>query len=115
MAVRLLRSNFLDGAVFHAYHAFECVVSAAIAAEGVAVPPSHSGRLALFNQIHDQTASFAPTYQRLSYILARTRNEALYFDEVKDIFPGDRFSQAFVDDLLPLVDQFAREAWREIR
>ena len=55
------------------------------------------------------------TFQLLTYVSTNTRNEALYFDEVKDIHPADRFSRSFVDDLASLVDQFAREVWQEIR
>src|SRR6266851_10458390 len=39
MAYRLLDSGFADGAVFHAYHAYECVLSSLIAAKGYPVPP----------------------------------------------------------------------------
>jgi len=39
MASRLLDSGFADGATFHAYHAYECVLSSFIAAHGYLVPP----------------------------------------------------------------------------
>src|SRR5438270_9855049 len=39
MASRLLRAGFADGAIFHTYHAYECVLSALIAAHGHPVPP----------------------------------------------------------------------------
>jgi HEPN domain-containing protein len=39
MASRLLDSGFADGTVFHAYHAYGCVLSALIAAKGYPVPP----------------------------------------------------------------------------
>lgn len=39
IASRLERSGFVDGMVFHAYHAYECAVSALIAARGHPVPP----------------------------------------------------------------------------
>ena len=39
MAHRLRRASYLDGAVFHAYHGFECMLSALIAGKGYPVPP----------------------------------------------------------------------------
>ena len=39
MAQHLLDSGFPDGAAFHSYHAFECVLSTFIAAQGHDVPP----------------------------------------------------------------------------
>lgn len=39
MASRLLDSGFSDGAIFHAYHAYECVLSAFITAHNYPVPP----------------------------------------------------------------------------
>lgn len=39
MAAVLLHAGFADGTVFHAYHAYECVLSAFIAAKGYPVPP----------------------------------------------------------------------------
>jgi HEPN domain-containing protein len=39
IASRLLGAGFADGAYFHVYHAYECGVSAFIAAHGVPVPP----------------------------------------------------------------------------
>ena len=65
MAERLLRSGFADGAVFHAYHAYECVVSALIAAHGVPVPASHVGRFALFARLRDATKPYAATQRHL--------------------------------------------------
>lgn len=45
MASRLLDSGFADGAVFHTYHAYECVLSAFIAANGLPVPPDGKEQL----------------------------------------------------------------------
>jgi hypothetical protein len=47
MAHRLLKVGFADGAVFHAYHGFECLLSAVIAAKGYRVPPEGWGTLQL--------------------------------------------------------------------
>ncbi len=45
MASRLLDSGFADGAVFHAYHAYECVLSSLIAAKGYPIPPDGKTQL----------------------------------------------------------------------
>lgn len=115
MAQRLLRAGFADGAMFHTYHAFECTVSALIAAHGVAVPTSHQGRIALFAAVADPTKPYMALQRRLSRLTVRLRNEALYYDEVNDVLPTDRPGMANVTWMLPLVHRFAREVWREIR
>src|SRR5947207_941429 len=45
MAALLLRSGYADGAAFHNYHAYECCLSALIAARGFDVPPEGWTRL----------------------------------------------------------------------
>ena len=115
MAERLLRSGFGDGAVFHAYHAYECAVSALIAASGVPVPLSHGGRFALFGRLRDATKPYAMTQWRLYRLTIQARNRSLYYDEGADQLPTDRFSTAFAEQLLPVVHQFCREVWQEIR
>jgi HEPN domain-containing protein len=115
MAERLLRSRFADGAVFHAYHAYECAISALIAANGVPVPTSHAGRFALFAGLRDVTKPYATTQLRLQRLTVQARNASLYYDEVNDALPTDRFNAAFAAAMLPLVHRFAREVWQEIR
>ncbi len=46
MASRLLDSGFPNGAIFHTCHAYECVLSAFIAAHGYPVPPEGWAKLA---------------------------------------------------------------------
>lgn len=114
MAERLIRSGFADGAMFHAYHAYECAISALIAASGVAVPPSHAGRFVLYEQLRDAAKPYATTANELEALTVQTRNDALYYDEANDILPADRFTVADAARLLPIVHRFAQEVWREI-
>lgn len=115
MAERLRRSRYLDGTVFHAYHASECVLSAFIASHGMPVPPSHSGRRSLFVQLLDPARPYAMAFGALGYLTVRVRNEALYFNEALNVFPADRYRSAFVDRLLRDLQTFARAVWLEIR
>ena len=110
-----MRAGFTDGAMFHTYHAYECAMSALIAAHGVPVPPSHVGRLALFGQLLDATKPYAATQLRLSRLTVQVRNASLYYDERNDLLPTDRPGTARVTWMLPLAHRFAREVWREIR
>ncbi len=55
------------------------------------------------------------TYDRLSKLTVQLRNDALYYDEVNDLLPTDQPEIGLVSALLPLVHQFAREVWWEIR
>ncbi len=144
MAIRLLRWGFADGAAFHAYHAFECILSAHIAASGYEVPPegwtilnapsgktikaypspgggiqdrsAHKARLIFFDQVADRTKPYFATYSILSrFLTVAARNDALYYDASSDLLPQQQYPHAQVSGLLPLVRRFAREVWREIR
>jgi len=144
MASRLLRRGFADGAAFHAYHAFECTLSAHIAASGYEVPPegwtrlhtpsgktiraypspgggiqdrsAHKARLVFFDQVADRTKPYFATYSILSrFLTVDARNDALYYDAPSDLLPQQHYPRAQVAGLLPLVRQFAREMWREIQ
>lgn len=115
MAERLRRSGFFDGAVFHTFHAYECVVSALIAANGNPVPPNHGRRFLLFARLRDPTRPYAATQTQLDVLTFPTRNASLYLDERSDLLPSDLFDAAFVDRLLPAVHRFSREVWAEIR
>ena len=77
MAERLRRSDYFDGAVFHAYHAYECAISAFLAARGVSVPPSHQGWLQLFLGLLDPTRAYALAYHALGYLSVTVRNRSL--------------------------------------
>ncbi len=115
MAERLYRSNYFDGAVFHGYHAFECVVSAFIAARGVRVPPNHRERIIRFTQNIDHTQPYATEYVNLDFLTLAVRNQSLYYDEATNVMPPDRYDAIFTDYLLSAIDRFARAVWRELR
>jgi HEPN domain-containing protein len=115
MAERMLRSGFSDGAVFHGYHAYECAVSALIAASGVPVPTSHTGRFTLYDRVQDARQPYALTQRRMRFLTARVRNEVLYYDEVEGRRPADRLNLEDAAVVLTLVHRFAREVWAEIR
>lgn len=144
ISARLLRSGFADGATFHAYHAFECTLSAMVAARGYAVPPegwvslltpsgrvihaypspgggitdrsAHKARIVFFRELADATKPYAATFNRLSRFLTVTmRNDTLYYDASLDLLPQQRHTDASVRGLLPMVRLFAREVWQEIR
>lgn len=115
MAERLLRAGFADGAVFHAYHAYECAISAFLASRGVPVPPHHVQRLVLFSELSDPTAPFAVLQVELGSLTVALRNESLYYDERSGRSPADRLTLAYASSMLRLVHQFASAVWREIR
>jgi hypothetical protein len=138
MATRLLRSGFADGAVFHAYHAYECVLSAFIAANGYPVPPegwtslslpsgkiikayplpggviqdrnAHKARIVFFDQLADSTKGYYATHQLLrTFITYQDRLDALYYDPASKRLPHQRYLMPFTSGLLPVVERFARE------
>lgn len=115
MADRLLRAGFADGALFHTYHAYECVVSAVLSSLGLRVPPNHARRIELFVQHRDTAKPYDTTERALRELNMQLRNQSLYYDEVEDLLPSERFSLALVADLLALAHQFAWEVWQEIR
>ena len=115
LAEYLRRWAYFDGSVFHAYHAYECVISAHLVGAGLRVPASHAGRLARFDDILDRSGPIAEAYQRLDFRTIRVRNESLYDEVDGDLCPEDRFDAAYVEVLMPLVHAFARAVWRELR
>lgn len=143
MASRLLRSGFADGAVFHAYHAYECVLSSFIAVKGYPVPPqgwvklkqpsgksvksypspkgpirensAHNARIVFFNNLADPSKLYYTTHTRLSrFITLSDRQNSLYFDASTGRAPHERYKESFVRGLLPTLRQFARDVRREI-
>lgn len=144
MASRLARWGFTDGAIFHAYHSYECVLSSLIAAGGYAVPPegkapftmpsgrtmraypsptgrieesnAHKARIILFDELADQTKPYYATHQALRRFLpVAARNDALYYDAALDLLPQQRYSAAFVSRVLLAVRRFGHEVWQDIR
>jgi hypothetical protein len=145
MADDLLKGGFADGAVFHTYHAYECVLSSLIAANGYEVPPNglvtgpspttgrqvrlypgpsgaivdvsaHRLRIVLFAQLHDPSQAYASTFTTLrSFMTVDFRNNALYYDTANDRLPGQAYGAPFAGRLLSQIRQFAREVWASIR
>ena len=144
IARRLLGAGFSDGAVFHVYHAYECALSAMIAAQGYVVPPegwtklaapsgkpissypspsggiqersAHKARVIFFNELSDHAKPYFATHSILSRFLTLSdRNRALYYDAVRDRLPHEAFNRSFAAALLPRIRQFAQELWQDIR
>ena len=143
MASLLLNQGFADGAIFHAYHAYECTLSAFIAAKNYSVPPegwttlttpkgkktcypspnggisdrsAHKARLMFFIELADLTKPYYTRYLTLSRsIKLSVRMDSLYYDTVLDRLPHEIFRRSFADGLIPEVHLFARDVWKEIR
>lgn len=138
MATRLLRDGFTDGAVFHAYHAYECLLSAFISTNGYPVPPAgktslrlpsgktvkaypsphgaipdlnaHKARIVFFEQLADRTNDYYTTHTVLrTFMTYQDRLDSLYFDPVSHRLPHQRYQSALVRDLLQILVRFARE------
>ena len=144
MASRLLVAGFADGAIFHTYHAYECVLSAFIAAHNYPVPPegwtkltsptgksilayaspkggiqdksAHRARLMFFIELADPTKPYFTHHAILSrFITLGDRMDSLYYDAIRDRLPHEAYDHSFANDLIPVVNVFAREVWREIQ
>ena len=144
MASRLVDSGFADGAVFHAYHAYECVLSALIAAKGYPVPPdgktpkvspkghkvfgypspkgnflqhgTHKVRQIFFDELADKSKPYQAQHQVLSrFITLDDRMDSLYYDTTRDQLPYEVYNHSFAAGMIPQIHLFAREVWKEIR
>lgn len=144
MASRLLDARFADGAIFHTYHAYECVISSFIAARGYPVPPegwtkltspegkavffypspqgkiaersAHKARLMFFSQLAEQSKPYFVHQSNLSrYLKLDVRMDALYYDVNLDRLPHQVYNHSFAFNLIPDVHLFAREVWKEIK
>lgn len=145
MASRLLDSGFSDGTFFHTYHAYECVLSAFIAAHGYAVPPegwtkltspkgtkvighypspkggiqersAHKARLIFFSELADATKAYYIRQASFSrYITPDGRMDSLYYDAIGNRLPHEIYNHSLASNLIPEVNLFAREVWKEIR
>lgn len=138
MASRLLRAEFADGAVFHIYHAYECVLSALIAAKGYPVPPdgwtklklpsgktvhaypspqggiqdhsAHKARIVFFDQVADRTKPYYTSHSRLrTFLTFQDRLDALYYNAARNHLPQQRYQPSFATGLLSAVWEFAQE------
>ncbi len=144
MARHLLRAGLADTAVFHAYHAYECVLGAFIAGHGYAVPPegwtklvspagktiqaypspsggiqdktAHKARIVFFHELGDRTKPYFATHAILvRFMTLGDRMDSLYYNAQRGQLPHQRYSIAFAGGLLPDVLTFARQVWQEIR
>jgi hypothetical protein len=139
MSLRLLRAGFPDGAYFHAYHAYECAVSALIAARGYNVPPegkvkgkpgyypapaghipanqsTHQIKLLMFDKLADRSKPYFSIHSKLkSFMPVNARMTALYYDATSNRMPHD--IHKYTDALAAYheVRIFAREVWKDIR
>lgn len=138
----LLGLGFHDAAVFHAYHAYECGLSALIAANGHEVPPSggklpgtssargveytcrggnvvepsaHQARIAMFNKLADDTKPYYSVHARLQRYVQSTRNDSLYLDRNTGSLPHQSFSPSFADQFVARVRAFAKALWPDMR
>ena len=138
MSLRLLRLGFPDGSCFHTYHAFECAVSALIAAKGFPVPPdgktylggrtyyngpsgqiyepsTHKIRLILFNELADKSKPYYASFTRLQRILTNPmRNDTLYYDFARDLLPAQRYGHPLALGYYNQVRRFVSEVRVEI-
>ncbi len=144
MASRLMDSGFADGAVVHAYHAYECVLSAFIAAKGYPVPPdgkaqtvspkgtkvfgypspqgnflqygTHKVRQIFFMELADKNKPYHSQHLVLSrFITLNDRMDSLYYDTTRDQLPSQVYNRNFAVGIIPQIHVFAREVWKEIR
>jgi HEPN domain-containing protein len=70
-----LSSKFLEGAVFHSYHALESLACAALSSAGHNPPRSHVKKLGMFVRLFGHRF---PQFANLAYTLEPLRNKALY-------------------------------------
>jgi HEPN domain-containing protein len=87
MAEALLDKRLYEGTVFHCYHAFEAMCSAAIANQGQPVPKQHRSKFNSFLRLYPDV-SFAQEFAALLAELYPKRERSLYadieFDAVTD-------------------------------
>lgn len=134
-----LVGTFPDGSAFHTYHAFECAISAVIAAKGCGVPPdgkkfgpkrlvyyqgpsgqirepsTHKVRLILFDQLADKSKPYYGTFSTLKRILTnRLRSDTLYYDHAKDLLPEQQFDEPRAKALYEQVEKWIEDVRGEI-
>jgi hypothetical protein len=136
MSRRLLRSGFADGAVFHAYHAFECLLSAFIALNGYPVPPrgwtslrlphgrvvhaypspygiiqehnTHMARFVLFEELADHAKPLYANYLQLrTFLTYQDRLDSLYYKPSLNQLPEELYLASFAEQLVLVPSRFA--------
>ena len=119
---RSLANKFPDGTTFHAYHAFECAVSAFIAAHGRDVPPldkkrasggtphpksDHKRRISIFRKLTQPTDHSNSLFGRMApYMTSELRNDSLYHDGTTNRFPYETHRFLGVSTWVSDVEQF---------
>ena len=103
MARLLHLRGYHEGSVFHAYHAFECVISAGIASQNRRIPYSHinkihdfktyCGRIIAGTQLQSEFASLSTILVSLASgrRINQVRNQALYWMNKQE--PQNRFGK----------------------
>jgi HEPN domain-containing protein len=79
MAEALLDKGLYEGTIFHCYHAFEAVCSAAIADQGQQVPRRHRSKFNQFRTLYSDVP-FAQEFAALLAELYPKRERSLYAD-----------------------------------
>lgn len=79
MAEALLDNELYEGTVFHCYHAFEAVCSAAVAKKAQRVPRQHRHKLNKFRTLYPDL-TFAQEFATLLAELYPKRERSLYAD-----------------------------------
>jgi len=101
MAEALLDKGLYEGTIFHCYHAFEAVRSAAIASKGQRVPVRHRSKFNQFRMLYPDLP-FAQEFAALLAELYPKRERSLYadieFGQVAD--PTLAYSQQDAEDTL---------------
>jgi HEPN domain-containing protein len=110
MAEALLDSGLYEGTIFHCYHAFEAVCSAAIANQGQPVPRQHRSKFTKFLKLYP-TLPFAGEFAALLAELYPKRERSLYadidFGEVTD--PSLAYSRADAETTLARTRQMVAQ------
>jgi HEPN domain-containing protein len=101
MAEALLDKGLYEGTIFHCYHAFEAVCSAAIASKGQRVPVRHRPKFNRFRTLYP-ALPFAQEFAALLAELYPKRERSLYadieFGQVTD--PALAYSRQDAEDTL---------------
>jgi len=79
-------------------------------------PSTHRAKVLFFDELADLTKPYAQLHAHLSrFMTNERRNNALYYDAVRDLLPQQRYNDVDVWVQWRAVRQFCREVWRDIR
>ena len=89
----LLNSEHHDSAIFHSFHAFECICRSGLVSYGEAIRKDHGKNITWFVKCsRDQSRVFTKEVSDVTAIVIAVRNPSLYPDA--GILPTVRFSPA---------------------